>query len=559
MNFANLICEYLFGTLHIITDTLDILIKTAKDTLLHLEAIARSIMNTIIKSYDILCTTAINMVKEFQKTLIENIPGAKGGDGNIFCWKIFKCMAIIEQLLNKNGWLYNMLNRWFKRQCHDFVNEDLWDEIHGIISDFNRFSSTVCKFGMTFEFGIATMTEGLQYVKRKLVEAYEECEKKLKYFHNWCFKYLNVIIDLGIIDFLEQLMSFFTCIFDDNSRSCAEIATASNYYKNAMSALHLEKNGSGYDLSSEYKNGFFGEMEAMKTRINNITNDVNTLSGKLVNGDMVYKANNAYNLADLISTNMHTYFRKGSDGKWHLKSWRNIGTGLKDHCAIVKYYRKLSNGALAKKLGITEEEAEKINNSIDENWSEENENMVAEQNLTFEDILEETGIPLNYVLEEFNKIIIKKAEHSTDLYLDSLIQLPGAPASLKNASSTQWDEQQLLDNASFDENGEIWVKYKCEMIHVPLPDLVKVPEDIEYDYSIASNTRNPSEKGIVEPYTSNEMISDGENVMSINALSLKIHQEPENEFSKKCKTYKSWLDGLSMNAAGVARHTEAVL
>ena len=65
--------------------------------------------------------------------------------------------------------------------------------------------------------------------------------------------YLNTLIDWGLFDYLDKLMSFFTCAFDD-SYSCSEIATAENYYAEALSVFKIEKKGAGYDLSTDTKN-----------------------------------------------------------------------------------------------------------------------------------------------------------------------------------------------------------------------------------------------------------------------------------------------------------------
>ena len=110
---------------------------------------------------------------------------------------------------------------------------------------------------------------------------------------------MNTVIDWGVIDYFEKLMTFFTCAFDD-SYSCSEIATASNFYQDAMSKLKLAKNGDGYDLSSEYKNSIYGGLEGAKNQCSNLKQEIDAAYAKCIDPDKLKKANSAYNLSKNI-------------------------------------------------------------------------------------------------------------------------------------------------------------------------------------------------------------------------------------------------------------------
>ena len=111
--------------------------------------------------------------------------------------------------------------------------------------------------------------------------------------------YLNTVIDWGIMDYLDKLISFFTCAFDD-SYSCSEIATASNFYQDCLSKLKLEKNGQGYDVSQEFKNAVYGGLDGAKVMCSNLKEELDAAYAKCIDPNKLKSANAAYNLSKNI-------------------------------------------------------------------------------------------------------------------------------------------------------------------------------------------------------------------------------------------------------------------
>ena len=327
MKLASLMCTYIYGSLAIVKAAIEGYRTVAKSLLKRIDAVAQAAITTIRYALDTEIETIINLVKVYEKELFDMLYDALFGDKKEFwCNRLWKCLALINELLDPNSWLFRKLNDWWKKQCKDAkaaAAENLLNDIRGIISDFSQFQQIVCSAGFTLEFGISYIKRALNYCREQLEKGLAWCERQIRRLKLLCEDYLNRLSDWGFMDYLNSLMSFFTCVFDD-SMSCAEIATASNFYNDTLAAMKLQKDGDGYTLSTEYRNSIYGELEGTKNRISNLKIDVDNVANMCVDPQKLKKANAAYNLSERLLPH-------NEDGS---VSWTKIKNGKFKECPM---------------------------------------------------------------------------------------------------------------------------------------------------------------------------------------------------------------------------------
>ena len=173
------------------------------------------------------------------------------------------------------------------------------DLIAQSITDFGAFQQTVCDARFTVEFGVSYIKKLFEMCSSLMDDYLKFIERNYKRLRLLVDGYLNTLIDWGLFDYLDKLMSFFTCAFDD-SYSCSEIATAENYYAEALSVFKIEKKGAGYDLSTEFKNSVYGSLEGTKNQVSNLKLEIDAAYAKCVDPGRLKKANAAYSLSKNI-------------------------------------------------------------------------------------------------------------------------------------------------------------------------------------------------------------------------------------------------------------------
>ena len=274
MGVPSLICTYLYGSFMLIKNTLEGYLQVAKNMLKRVDALAMALMNTCRIMMDTTMTVMIKMVKQYEKELMDMIYNSIfGTDRSFWCNKLWNCLALLAELLDSNSWLCSKLKSYLERKCRSTQVFNTMDAIAEAANDFLKFQQIVCDAGFTAEFGISYIKQLFAWIKGIVEEYLQFIERQWKRLRLLAESYLNLVIDWGIIDWLEKLISFFMCAFDD-SASCAELATAKNFYDDYLSKLKLEKNGEGYDLSREYKNSIYGTLEGAKQMAKNLKHEV---------------------------------------------------------------------------------------------------------------------------------------------------------------------------------------------------------------------------------------------------------------------------------------------
>lgn len=328
-------CTYLYGSLSIIKAAVEGYMTVAKSILKRIDALAQAALTVARYTIDVAVNTTINLVKMYEKQLFDMLYEAIfGTDKSFWCSRLWKCLALINELLDPESWLFRKLNEWWKKQCKDPTGvNNLLENIRDIISDYQQFQQTVCSAGFTVDFGISYIKQLLAYCKEEMETYLDWLERQIKRLKLACEEYLNQLIDWGFMDYLDSLLSFFTCVFDD-SVSCSEIATASNFYNDTLAKMKLQKDGDGYTLSTEYRNSIYGGLEGSKNRVSNLMMDIDNAANMCVDPKKLKKAEAAYNLSDRLlphNDDGSISWTKMSQGRFsECKMWRNLNVTKDD-------------------------------------------------------------------------------------------------------------------------------------------------------------------------------------------------------------------------------------
>ena len=300
MGYASLVCTYLYGAFIAVKATIEGLTQAAKGILKRIDTLVSTLMTTITYMINTTMRTVINLVKQYEKELFDMLYNAIFGEDKTFwCNKLWKCAALLAELLNSDSWLNQKIRRALERKCRSTAALDVMDLISQSITDFSAFQQTVCDAGFTIEFGISYIKKLFEMCASLMDEYLRFIERNYKRLRLLIDEYLNMLIDWGLFDYLDTLLSFFTCAFDD-SYSCSEIATASNFYQDCLSKLKLEKNGQGYDVSQEFKNAIYGGLDGAKVMCSNLKEELDAAYAKCIDPNKLKSANAAYNLSKNI-------------------------------------------------------------------------------------------------------------------------------------------------------------------------------------------------------------------------------------------------------------------
>lgn len=473
MGFTEIMCTYVYGTYQIIVGAFEAYQEMAKAMVTRIESLAMALITLWNYSIEALVQTCINFIKILEKKLVDMIYNPTGS--KIWCSHLWDCLTFVSALLDPESLLFKQLNNWFGKQCQDFINADLLNNIRALLTDFQTFAKTLCSYGFTFEFGISAVKEILMGFKETLSADEEACRDYLHQIKNLCMSYLNWTIDTGVVDYLEKLEGLVNCVLDE-SETCASIATASNYYKNATSTLHIEKNGDTWGMNSEFKNSVYGNMEANTIRIKNAKQDIDDICDSIANPEETKRANNAFNLSkNLFPGGISWSDVTKEDGSfswgklWSKETWRKN--------AAYQYYNQSVDGILDAYRHGTDDRTQTVEGGT----------------TSASDLSEEEQTALK---EQFVDIDINK----------------------------------IMSEIEIDQNGNIYRRTGCDLIQI-YPD--RLPEPIVEEYY-------STEPG------SNEVLLDGDQIISVTQAAIKIKNEPESDLAKRCEKIWRTLNGWTL-------------
>jgi hypothetical protein len=319
MGVASLVCTYLYGSLELIRTTVEGFIQIAKNLIKKVDSLAAALMNTCRILMDKTMSVMIKLVKQYEKELMDMLYSATLGKIDwLWCGKLWNCLALLAELIDENSWLVRKIRDWMDSQCKTSKLPNQLAAIAQAAKDFDQFRRLICEAGFTVEFGISYIKQLFNFIKGAVEEYLAFITRQWKRLKLLAEEYLNTVIDWGVIDWLEKLMSFFTCAFDD-SASCAEIATADNFYQDAMAKLKLQKDGEGYDLSKEYKNSIYGPLEGAKKMAKQLQLEVDDAYDKCVDPQKLKAAEKAVNLSEHLFPGGMTW-TDIKEGRWEKHS-----------------------------------------------------------------------------------------------------------------------------------------------------------------------------------------------------------------------------------------------
>lgn len=319
MGVASLICTYLYGALAIVRTTVEGFVQIAKNLIKKVDSLAAALMNTCRILMDKTMSVMIKLVKQYEKELMDMLYSATLGKIDwLWCGKLWNCLALLAELIDENSWLVKKIREWMEGQCKTADIADKLAAIAQAAKDFDQFRRLICEAGFTVEFGISYIKQLFNFIKGAVEEYLAFITRQWKKLKLFAEEYLNMVIDWGVIDWLEKLMSFFTCAFDD-SASCAEIATADNFYQDAIAKLKLQKDGEGYDLSKEYKNSIYGPLEGAKKMAKQLQLEVDDAYDKCVDPQKLKAAEKAVNLSEHLFPGGMTW-TDIKEGRWEKHS-----------------------------------------------------------------------------------------------------------------------------------------------------------------------------------------------------------------------------------------------
>lgn len=337
MTLATVLCTYIYNAFVVIKTTLEAGLIYAKTIISTLDSLVMSIElminNTILVVLDAALATFQILCKYITDWILQKTHGKAILDK--FCKSMFKCSYLLKEILNPNSVIAKTLTANFN------YDTEKQTELYSIISNFDAFRSQVCSAGFTFVIGLDYLqeqaTDIITWVNEQ-VEVVTRCRNRIRKFLE---RYVYAIEDYGIMDLLNKLTSFFSCVLSDADTTCAALASTKNFYKNCCAFFHIKDIGFGqYALSDSWVKSKLGACDS-------VTSQLNSLSDKLsiAFNDMGVSAKNlsasmmAYNLADYANKIWKKL--KDDEGAWSkLSGWdaicdawdsaKKMGTSLKN-------------------------------------------------------------------------------------------------------------------------------------------------------------------------------------------------------------------------------------
>ena len=157
MGIGDMICEYIYGSFLLIKAALEVAQKTSKALLKALDTLFNTLVSLCRFVIDIGIKTVLDAIRVFQKWLVDQLLNF---DFSALCDGMFKCTALLEEVLDPNS----LLSRTLKKYTN--YNSAPQEELYAVVGDFRKFKDTICNFGFTYNFGLSGI--------KSLLNAYED-------------------------------------------------------------------------------------------------------------------------------------------------------------------------------------------------------------------------------------------------------------------------------------------------------------------------------------------------------------------------------------------------
>lgn len=287
MGIGDMICEYIYGSFLLIKAALEVAQKTSKALLKALDTLFNTLVSLCRFVIDIGIKTVLDAIRVFQKWLVDQLLNF---DFSALCDGMFKCTALLEEVLDPNS----LLSRTLKKYTN--YNSAPQEELYAVVGDFRKFKDTICNFGFTYNFGLSGIKSLLNAYEAMCGEFLDMLERNKERIRRFLQKYLDLLINIGTFDMLDKLKKFFDCVLIDTD-ICSNIKTANSFYNDMLSKMCIEEAGDGYRLDSGKSAYFMNAFDSRINQLNNSKQELQKLIDSMLAPSQVKAANNAFNLA----------------------------------------------------------------------------------------------------------------------------------------------------------------------------------------------------------------------------------------------------------------------
>ena len=287
MGIGDMICEYIYGSFLLIKAALEVAQKTSKALLKALDTLFNTLVSLCRFVIDIGIKTVLDAIRVFQKWLVDQLLNF---DFSALCDGMFKCTALLEEVLDPNS----LLSRTLKKYTN--YNSAPQEELYAVVGDFRKFKDTICNFGFTYNFGLSGIKSLLNSYEAMCGEFLDLLERNKERIRRFLQKYLDLLINIGTFDMLDKLKKFFDCVLIDTD-ICSNIKTANSFYNDMLSKMCIEEAGDGYRLDSGKSAYFMNAFDSRINQLNNSKQELQKLIDSMLAPSQVKAANNAFNLA----------------------------------------------------------------------------------------------------------------------------------------------------------------------------------------------------------------------------------------------------------------------
>lgn len=306
MGVTDIICEYIYESFKDIKAWLEKFEETMKDKIKSLLK-AVNAMNIVIKKtigplVDKL-NDALESIRKSIKPLILDIPGKLP----FICDDLWKCLALLQELLKDTSALYRSLKSGSEEKCLSEEEKNIFDHMDSMITDYTKFRDIVCNLGFNFDFCISAMKMSLKTFKLQGINYQKMLNKKFKFFDGQLNTIVRFSINAGLGSYLDKLIEFFECAFgadfpdlnfslngEIDLNPCAEIATAQNFFNEVLSVCHLIQEGDGYVIDPEFKAYIFSTIEGMMSQVQMFLDNIDKLNEICINSTELRVATKSY-------------------------------------------------------------------------------------------------------------------------------------------------------------------------------------------------------------------------------------------------------------------------
>lgn len=293
MGLTDVLCDYIYSSFQKLKKAIEKIEKICKEYVKKLIKVADGIKNII----RLTISDAVRKINQSIEDIRKNIkPLLIDGPRKIpiLCDDIWKCLALLQELLDSDSAFYKSIKKNVLNQCMSESQKNIADHLSDLIGDYMKFRDIICNSLFGIEFSIDAIKLSLKTFKLSTINYKKLLGKNLKILNGQLDTYLHIVMDHGLCDFMDALIRFFNCAFGTNFSEldneinidlnpCAEISTAQNFFNDVLASVHLIQVGDTYKLDPEFKASIVSTIESMKAICQDVIDNIDQLNQIMVN------------------------------------------------------------------------------------------------------------------------------------------------------------------------------------------------------------------------------------------------------------------------------------